>query len=50
MQIDSVKKKVKETMLKKYGVENASQNDDIKQKKVETCLKNFGTEYPAQNK
>ena len=37
-------------MLKKYGVENASQNDDIKQKKIETCLKNFGTEYPAQNK
>ena len=35
--------------MKKYGVENPSQNDEIKNKKIETCLKNNGVEHPSQN-
>ena len=34
--------KIKNTMLEKYGVENASQSEIIKRKKEETCLKNYG--------
>lgn len=36
-------KKRKETMLVKYGVENAFQSEDIKKKIEETCLKRYGT-------
>lgn len=35
--------KIKQTMLKIYGVENASQAKEIKRKKEETCLKNGTT-------
>ena len=34
--------------MKKYGVENPSQNIIIKNKKIETSLKNWGVEYPSQ--
>lgn len=35
-QRDSVKKKIKETNIKKWGFENPSQNEEIKNKKLET--------------
>ncbi len=37
--------KIKQTCLKKYGVENISQLKVIKEKKKQTCLKNNGYEY-----
>jgi len=42
--------KIKETNLKKYGVENVSQIEDIKEKKKQTTLNNFGVKYPMQSK
>ena len=49
MQLESNKEIFKNTCLKKYGVENPSQNQNVKNKKVQTCLKNWGVEYPTQN-
>lgn len=42
--------KVKQTMLKKYGVTNPSQAPFVKQKKKETALKHYGVENPMQCK
>lgn len=42
--------KVKETFLKKYGVNNVFQLENIKDKIKETNLKKFGVEHPQQNK
>ena len=50
MFLEEIKLKQQETVYKKYGVKNVSQNEKIKQKKIETCLINNGTEYPSQNK
>lgn len=47
---DKVKKKIKQTCLKKYGVENPSQSNSIKEKKARTCLKHYGVENPSQSK
>lgn len=44
-----VRKKGDETMLKRYGVKNASQIESVKKKKVETCLRNYGVRYPQQS-
>ena len=38
------------TCIKKYGVENVSQNYDIKTKKIETTFSNYGVNHPLQNK
>lgn len=38
-----IKEKVKQTCLKKYGVENPSQLNEIKIQKENTCLRNYGT-------
>jgi hypothetical protein len=50
MFLEEIKLKQQETVYKKYGVKNVSQNEKIKQKKIEMCLINNGTEYPGQNK
>lgn len=42
--------KIKESTLKKYGVENISQLDNVKQKKKETTLMHYGVESPLQSK
>lgn len=42
--------KIKESTLKKYGVENISQLDNVKQKKKETTLIHYGVESPLQSK
>ncbi len=44
-----VRDKAKNTIIKKYGVDNVSKSDIIKQKKVETCLNNYGVKYPMQS-
>ena len=44
------KDKLKNSMLKKYGVENPMQLDIFKEKSKQTCLKNYGCEYPSQDK
>ncbi len=43
-------KKKKETMLRKYGVENPMQIEGIKEKIKQTNLKKYGCENPQQNK
>jgi hypothetical protein len=45
-----VKNKVKETNLKKFGFEYASQSQEAKDKYKQTCLKHYGVEYPLQSK
>lgn len=42
--------KRRETMLRRYGVENPFQNEEIKQKIKETNLKKYGVENPNQLK
>ena len=42
--------KIKETMLEKYGVENASQIVESQEKKKQTNLERYGVEYTHQNK
>lgn len=49
-QLESVKNKIKQTMLDRYGVENPSQSEEIKQKKIDTCRKNYGVDYNLQRK
>jgi hypothetical protein len=59
-QIESIKNKIKEniiysnikrkeTCIKKYGCEYASQNIDVKNKMRETCVEKYGVEYVSQN-
>ena len=45
---DALNKKIKETCVKKYGVENVMQTEDAKQKIKKTCLKKYGVEYTTQ--
>ena len=42
--------KIKNTVQKKYGVDNVFQLDIVKEKLKKTNLKNTGFEYPTQNK
>ena len=44
------KNKYKTTNMRKYGVENPSQNKEIRNKFEKTCLKKFGFRFPSQNK
>ena len=48
--LPEIKRKKKESCLKKYGVDNPSQIYNIKIKKKKTCLKNYGVENPNQSK
>lgn len=41
--------KIKNTVFKRYGVENASQSQEIKDKKRKTSLIHYGVEYPLQS-
>ena len=47
---DRRKELYKATCLKKYGVENISQNAEVKKHKAEASLKKFGVSNPAQSK
>jgi hypothetical protein len=40
---------MKETNLKNYGVEFASQSEEFKNKVKNTCLNKYGVEYPQQS-
>ena len=46
---NNYKEKYNTTILKKFGVENISQNENIKNKKMETCFKNYGVKHPSQS-
>lgn len=48
--LDSVKQKTKETLIKKYGVDNISKNEQIKEKKKQTFINRFGYENNFCNK
>ena len=41
--------KIKQTNLKKYGVEHVTQVKEIKEKIKQTCKKHYGVEYPCQS-
>lgn len=41
-------KKIQQTFLKKYGVNNASQVEEVKEKKKQTCLKHYGVDHPLK--
>ncbi|MFW6242930.1 MAG: DUF7487 domain-containing protein, partial [bacterium] len=41
--------KNKDTLLKKYNVDNISKLDSIKTKKIKTCITNNGVEHPQQS-
>ena len=40
MFLEEVKLKQQETVYKKYGVKNVSQNEEIKQQKIKTKVRN----------
>ncbi len=42
-------KKIKQTFLDKYGVENINQLQEIKERKINNCLKKYGVKNVAQN-
>ena len=44
LQSEEIKKKIKQSCMNTYGVENPSQNEKIKEKKKNTSLKRFGYE------
>jgi very-short-patch-repair endonuclease len=46
---DKIKKKTKQTFLKKYGVENPMRLDVLRNKQKQTCLENHGVENPSQS-
>jgi hypothetical protein len=46
---ESGKKKQKEVIIEKYGVDNVFKNKEIKEKIKETNLKKYGVEYSIQN-
>jgi hypothetical protein len=43
-----VRKKIKETCLEKYGVENAAKSKQFKEKSKQTCLEKYGVENAAK--
>ena len=43
------KEKIKQTNLKKYGVENTFQSKELKEKIKQTNLEKYGSEYPGQS-
>jgi hypothetical protein len=49
-QADSVKEKIKETILERYGVEFISQNTIIKEKGTKTYLEHYGPDHLDERK
>ena len=45
---EEVKEKIRQTNLKKYGVEYASQSEEVKEKQKQTMLKKYGVEHNSQ--
>ena len=45
---DKVNEKIRQTCLKKYGVESASQSNEVKKKCLLTSRRRYGTDYPLQ--
>jgi hypothetical protein len=45
-----IREKIKQTNLKKYGVEISSQSAIVKEKMKNTCLEKYGVENPGQSK
>ena len=48
-QLESIKQKKKETLLKHYGVENPNQSKEILEKTKKTCLEQYGVECVFQS-
>ena len=46
---DEIKQKVKQTCLKKYGVDSYNKTKECKEKVKQTCLKKYGVEYSWQS-
>ncbi len=44
-----IKQKTKNSLLKKYGVDNASKLESVKEKKKQTLLKNYGVTSPLKS-
>lgn len=44
-QLESVKAKIRQTNLERYGVSVSSQNEEVKQKSKDTCLKKYGVTH-----
>jgi flagellar hook protein FlgE len=49
LQNKEVQKKIKDTLLDRYGVVNVSQNEEVKRKKQDTCQSNYGVLNPMQS-
>ena len=47
--MEDTKNKIKQTNLKKYGVENPQQSEEIKEKTRQTNLKKYGVRYTLSN-
>ncbi len=45
-----VQEKVKQTCLKKYGVEHSFKSDIVKEKTIKTCLKKYGVSHASKSK
>ena len=48
MSNDSIKEKVRQTCIKKYGVDNVKKSELIKKHTIEHNLEKYGVEYPTQ--
>lgn len=46
---EDIRKKISETIKKKFGVDNVSQSKEIKKKKERTSIEHFGTQHPQQS-
>ena len=46
---DEIRKKIKQTCLEKYGVDNAAKSNDVKMKSKQTCLEKYGVEFTTQS-
>jgi len=50
LQHPEIRKKKKETSLKRYGVESPNQSNKVKENKKKSCLEKYGVENPMQDK
>ena len=44
-----VREKIKQTCLKKYGIDNPAKVNEFKEKSKQTCLERYGTEHTFQS-
>ena len=49
-QIASVREKIKNTMISRYGTDNIASVPEIQEKRKLTCLEKYGVPHPSQNK